>query len=671
MKPSLMLNMIVRNEGARIERCLASVLPYVKAAAIIDTGSTDDTIEKIHTMCERHGVPCIVGSDEFKDFSQARNSAFQWARDYNGKHDIPFCQFALLVDADMQLIITDENAFADLDARAASYDMMQKGGALSYANRRLINLNWRQSPYVGVTHEYVDIPAHGMIKGASFVDHADGSNRANKFERDAALLEKALETDPNNARSWYYLGNTYRDMKRWGDALRAYERRIELGGWNEEVHSAMMHRAECHRHLGADDMFISMMVNAYNYRPTRAEPLYELAKFYREKGDNAAALLFATRGLTLKRPNDVLFVNDFVYAWGLRYEYSIAGYYDDAERPGALAVTNALALDPACPDAYRRSARANLYWHTKPLAEYAPSFVARRLDTQLWPIEGYTAMNPSVTNHAGYLKCNVRYVNYRIDEHGRYLINGTQSPAQPHAPIDTRNMVVTITPRMEVTGPGCPVVWDRPAPEFNLVTGLEDVRLWSHRGALWFNACVRERLPHGTPQQMIGRLDYDYGALVCNPRPISDGSTCEKNWMHIPGLLPGPNFVYRLGTIIRDDGVKVHLPTPFHTGDISGSSQCIPFNNGFLAVVHEAITGPNGKRTYWHRFAWMSLDGTPRRISKPFVFFDRQIEFCAGIAVHPDNQSLVLSFGVRDEEAWLCTVDQLHVSAMLEEFHEG
>jgi hypothetical protein len=58
---------------------------------------------------------------------------------------LPWCQFALLVDADMELVVTDPAAFDNLDANAASYDMMQTGGAVSYANRRLINLDAKTS----------------------------------------------------------------------------------------------------------------------------------------------------------------------------------------------------------------------------------------------------------------------------------------------------------------------------------------------------------------------------------------------------------------------------------------------------------------------------------------------------------------------------------------------
>ena len=59
-----------------------------------------------------------------------------------------------------------------------AYDMQQRGGALIYNNRRLVNRK-ATGEYQGVTHEYLDVPSAGSIDGAYFIDHADGANRSN------------------------------------------------------------------------------------------------------------------------------------------------------------------------------------------------------------------------------------------------------------------------------------------------------------------------------------------------------------------------------------------------------------------------------------------------------------------------------------------------------------
>ena len=54
----IVLTMIVRNEERVIERCLASVRPYVDGYVICDTGSTDRTIELIEAAME--GIEGVV-----------------------------------------------------------------------------------------------------------------------------------------------------------------------------------------------------------------------------------------------------------------------------------------------------------------------------------------------------------------------------------------------------------------------------------------------------------------------------------------------------------------------------------------------------------------------------------------------------------------------------------
>jgi hypothetical protein len=54
----------------------------------------------------------------------------------------------------------------------------------------------------------------------------------------------------------------------------------------------------------------------------------------------------------------------------------------------------------------------------------------------------------------------------------------------------------------------------------------------------------------------------------------------------------------------------------------------------------------------------------PLRISRPFFFRNRNIEFCAGLAQGFDD-NLLLSFGFNDNEAWLAEVTPDTIRKML------
>src|SRR5882672_6874869 len=61
----LMLNCIVKNESARIERMLSSVVQFIDSWVIIDTGSTDDTKQKIMDFFTTHKVQGEIIDGEF------------------------------------------------------------------------------------------------------------------------------------------------------------------------------------------------------------------------------------------------------------------------------------------------------------------------------------------------------------------------------------------------------------------------------------------------------------------------------------------------------------------------------------------------------------------------------------------------------------------------------
>lgn len=646
--PKLCLNMIVKNEADRIGRCLNSVLPHVSCGVILDTGSTDKTVKIIKSMFKEAGKPVVVVRGKFKNFEQARNDALHYAAQATFAYD-----WLLLCDADMELMVQSDDAFDSL--HGLCMEMIQKAGAISYNNVRLLKRGIKDA-YKGVTHEYVNVPVSGTIPlhKAYFLDHADGSNRANKCTRDVMLLLEGLKKEPDNARYMFYLAQSYRDLGKHEAAAKWYKQRVLAGGWDEEVWNAQCNLAHSLKDMGDEGGFIRETLGAYNRRPQRAETLYDLAKHFREKGDNATGLIFAKFGMDKKRPDDKLFVNDYVYNGGLKQEYIITAYYDDNERLPAGNIANQMALDPKINPSVRDHARSTLYWYLEPLSRYCPSFKSQQIDFTAPP--GYNAMNPTICRHGDGIYGIIRTVNYTIRD-GVYYIRGTDGTANNTNPINTRNFLVRFSPDLKVEV-AKEIVHDLPV-QYPLVTGLEDMRIFDLDGGIAAVANIRQCNPEGWCEQHFCRLTEEahvvklssHHAMTARPRQT------EKNWMPITPY-PVADFVYRLGETVDVTGHTTSKPeNRFATENMSGGSQVIPFRSGYLALVHEAFYLPGKfERYYQHRFVYFSPDLDVYSISKPFFFQDKVIEFAAGLCWHPDKAHLLISYGFKDEKAMIAQV---------------
>ena len=326
----LCLNMIVRNEAPNIERCLAAVSAVISAWVICDTGSSDDTPAIVERFFRGRDVPGELHRFTFFNFEQSRNEALDRARASPLGFD-----YLLLADADMELVVEDPGFRSNLSAEC--YAVRQQN-QISYFNTRLLRRD-SVARYKGVTHEFLDTAGQPpRLEGIWFIDHASGTNRAGKFDRDAKLLQEALKSDPTNARYVFYLAQSLRDAGRVADARDAYLRRSAMTGWDEETWYSMLQVAQLDERLGESPSKIEgAYLAAYVARPTRAEPLLELARWHRQRKEWALALLYARVAAAMEKPADRLFLDDACYSWRPWDEIAIAAWYVGARNEGRRA----------------------------------------------------------------------------------------------------------------------------------------------------------------------------------------------------------------------------------------------------------------------------------------------------------------------------------------------
>lgn len=307
--------MIVKNEAHIIERCLLSVYSHIDTFVICDTGSTDNTVEKVEGFFSERGIQGSVYRDEWVNFASNRNLCLQRASSLDG---LDFC---LMVDADETLVV-HESKWRDALCPGTVYSIATGTTNFVYYVPVLTPASLRVR-YVGVTHEYLDIPDGSKFEKFDDVrlfHFGDGGSRGDKLARDRDLIERAMAHEQDVGlvgRYIFYLAQTYFDMGQYEKAMYYYKRRADRGGWAEEVFYALYMRASCLLHqnnMVCDDRNVRWFLKAWQFRPTRLEPLYMIMKYC---GDKKLAVALGSLGIPVKMTDDLLFVEKQIYT----YEY--------------------------------------------------------------------------------------------------------------------------------------------------------------------------------------------------------------------------------------------------------------------------------------------------------------------------------------------------------------
>jgi glycosyltransferase involved in cell wall biosynthesis len=280
--PTLSLCMIVKNEEEYLPQCLESVKSIVDEMVIVDTGSTDRTVE----IAESFGAK-VFHHPWNNDFAEARNVSLRRAT----------CDWILVLDADeviakrdlprIRPLLSNRNAWAyKLTLRNYELTSGIRGNTLNsggyeegrgfpaYGAVDLIRLfrNRQDISFEGRVHELITLSALVQEEGLAVVrtgipvhhygkvmDREKVIRKAQIYReigekkildnpKDAKALEdlgaqyielgnidnaekvlkQAIEIDSNRCGAWFNLGVVYAKRGQWIEALEPFVRAIEL-----------------------------------------------------------------------------------------------------------------------------------------------------------------------------------------------------------------------------------------------------------------------------------------------------------------------------------------------------------------------------------------------------------------------------------------------------------
>lgn len=331
---------IVKDAEPSIARMVESVIVAgATVATICDTGSQDRTVE----IVEEHGF--TVHRSPWVNFGHNRSAAFALARGT--------ANWLLALDADMTIEI-DPDFVPDPSVEAYTVEM--GGSDFSYRLPLLLrgDLPWVS---VGAVHEYTALPGRDYISqptGAVRVCHPGAVASPEKLRWHVGMLEVELAEQPDNARTVFYLANSYRDL---GDprAKTLYERRATMGGFAEEAFYAAYMAATLAQEW--PERLVGLL-GAWQMRPSRYEPLYEAVKGLNARGQHRASWALLEQARDPEPPPDLLFVHRNVWRWGMRFERAIAAWWMDY-RDEAAALNDELLAMPDLPAHIRAQTEIN------------------------------------------------------------------------------------------------------------------------------------------------------------------------------------------------------------------------------------------------------------------------------------------------------------------------
>lgn len=618
----LVLILMVKNEARIIERCMKSVEGLVDAFCVHDTGSTDTTKEIVTEFLKTHRG-CLTES-VFKDFGYSRTLSFQAARDYvrdKLRWDLR-TTYGLLLDGDMVFM---PGTLKDQSLTETGYTIVQVAGNLEYPNCRLVRMDqdWKCK---GVTHEYWDGPTKKLSKDICWIDDRnDGGCKSDKFERDARLLEEGLRQEPKNERYMFYLAQTYHSLGRWRDSINMYKKRIDAGGWEEEIWYSHYMIGQCYLQLNNPIKFEQWMLKAHQVRPSRAEPLYKLAKYFREKSQHYKAMHYTLLGKSIPYSTDSLFIERDVYTKLFDYETTILTYYVTSDRTEGLHKTFNYLLKFNDNNVF-----SNMVFYVTPLGKGTPLDIDR----------GFCGPDYHPGSVCIWGDCmNVRYVNYRLDLQTRNTYemceNGVYSTSHT---VRTKNAFVRNGEMIEMNDETV----ELPKKDKH-IRGLEDVRVFEKKDGLWFTATTLEY--SDAIRILYGRYHPKGFYSECRILESPTGQPCEKNWLGIPNT---NDMIYRwsplqIGTV---ENTKLVIHTthtmPAFFDRMRGSASPVWIGNELWVMTH--VVEYSAPRKYYHLFVVLdSSTYKPKRISLPFVFEEATVEYVLGMITNENGIECVYS----------------------------
>ena len=301
--PTVSLCMIVKNEQDVLERAVLSAQGLYDELIIVDTGSTDNTVEIAGKYTDK-----VYFFKWENDFAKARNYAFSLAK----------CDYIMWLDADD--VITDDNRkqiagiIEKLDPTVdivmlKYYVAFDSNGnpTFEYYRERIIK-NDKKHLFEGEVHEAV--PLWGNIR---YFDAAIWHKKIkeNEPQRNLKIYTQLIEKGKIfNARQTYYYARELYYNRRFSDSLDAFNRLFLMDeAYIENLIDACKMAAYDLYALQKNDEALQMLFKSFTFDIPRADICCEIGKHFFDRSKYETAVYWYSRALECNKDKNGGFMN--------------------------------------------------------------------------------------------------------------------------------------------------------------------------------------------------------------------------------------------------------------------------------------------------------------------------------------------------------------------------
>ena len=375
MAVKLILTQIMKDESHVAERMLDSIKNIVDGICIIDTGSTDNSIELVKSWGEKNGVETYVFERPFDDFEKSRNFSIQKAKDIFLSKNDNHTYYGFWIDFDEQMVLHENFNKSKIDKDLYMFNTFI--GQMKYTRNELYRLD-KPFRFYGPVHEFIVCDdqniSSGLMEGLHINVSMDGnswqSNIPSKYLSHSHKLEAYIAENRQDPRWIFYTAQSYHDSASMPDnqeenkerlrrSLKYYKERTErTDGYAEEIYYAHYRMGSIMKTLEEPwNLTMQQCLKAYAIDPLRGESIKLIIDYYLQMGEWHLAYLYTKFGYENFHnknpyPTRLLFVEEALYTWKFAEAHAAACFYTSRKDEAKKVYQQMVLLTQTNPGAF-------------------------------------------------------------------------------------------------------------------------------------------------------------------------------------------------------------------------------------------------------------------------------------------------------------------------------